>query len=49
MGIPHSVRIMAAFTVGTFLTRHEIEFNEVMPVRARLLTMLQALCGGLIL
>lgn len=46
MGIPHSVRIMAAFTVGTL---DEIEFNEVMPIRARLLTMLQALCGGLIL
>lgn len=35
---------MAALTVGTFLSRHE--FNEVMPIRARLLTVMRALCGG---
>lgn len=40
------MRIMAAITVGTFLSRHEIEFNEVMPIRVRLLTMLLALLWG---
>lgn len=49
MGDPHSVRIMAAITAGTFLIRHEIEFNEVTPVRVGLLIILKALCGGLIL
>lgn len=46
---PCSVRIMAAITVGTFLLRHEIEFNEVTPVRVGLLIILKALCGCLIL
>lgn len=40
---------MAAITVGTFLSRNEIKYNEVMPIRVCLLTMLLALCGGLIL
>ena len=37
------VWIMEAITVGTFLSRREIEFNEVMPIRVRLLTMVLAL------
>ena len=48
-GDSHSESIMAAITVGTVLSRHEIECNEVMPIRVRLLTILLALCEDVIL
>lgn len=41
---PHSPRIMAALAAGTFLSRHD--FNEVTLIRASLLTVMGAFCGG---